>query len=300
MIDFVILGAQKAATSALQAALRQHPEIYMPAGESAFFEDPDFADQPWLRFGDDHPDARLKGIKRPDNLCSDVSIARIADALPDARFIVVLREPVSRAVSSYCYLVRHAQLPALPLGDGIARCIDAFEAGQEDRAGSIVQFGLYGAYLAKWFEKFGAERFLILSQDRMRKDAEGALTESAAHLGVDPAPLIAALKGGGISDSNTGLYDPAMLRIARVGSLLKTRAVPGTLRRVPRSLPPRALGTLITRGAEILADRRGQRRETLPAPVAARLQAHFDNDLETLRGLVPDFLPRHVLYWDAA
>ena len=62
-LDFIILGAQKAATSALQLALRKHPDIYMPEGESAFFEEPDFALQPWKTFG---KKGRLNGIKRPD------------------------------------------------------------------------------------------------------------------------------------------------------------------------------------------------------------------------------------------
>lgn len=294
MIDFMILGAQKAATSALQKALCRHPEIHMPDGESAFFEDPDFAAEPWKSFGDDHPGKRLKGIKRPDNLCSDLSIARISEALPNARFIVVLREPVSRSVSSHAYLVRHAQLPSLPLNEGINAGIDAHEAGRFDRAASIVGFGLYGAYLTKWFDRFDPNRFLVLSQERVRSNAADALGDCAAHLGVDAAPLLDSLTNDAIGHSNTGLYDPTMLRIARYGSLLKTRPIPGTIRREPRGLAPRAIGKLVTNGAETLASLRGQKRETLSPEVISRLNTHFEFDLKILRQIVNP----QVIYWD--
>ncbi|MBY6069069.1 sulfotransferase [Leisingera aquaemixtae] len=293
-IDFMILGAQKAATSALQAALRNHPEIHMPKGESTFFEDPDFATRPWEAFGAGQP-ARLKGIKRPDSLCSKQSMERIAQTVPEARFIVVLREPVSRAISSYCYLLRHAHLPALSLNDGLERCFDAFEAGEHSRAAEVLRFGLYGAYLRKWQTLFPRERFLVLSQKQVSGAPETALGLVAEHLEVSAAPLFAALRGGAIGENNTGLYDPAMLRLARLGSTLKTRPLPGTVRRVPRSLPPRAIGFAITRLAEELARRRGQARESLSPEMRARMEALYASDMPALRACAP----AEAIYWNS-
>jgi len=278
-VDFLIIGAQKAATSALQTALRQHPDIYMPAGESAFFEDPDFAQKPWETFGV-HSSKRLKGIKRPDNLCSDQAIERIASALPKARFIVVLREPVSRAVSSYCYLMRHAHLPLRPLNEGLTACLDAFEAGATDRAASVLRFGMYGAYLEKWYAHYPKDRFLILSQKAVSHDPAAVLTQVGAHLNVDPQPLVAALDRDGMAQSNIGLYDLGMLRVARFGSLVKTIG--------------RLVGGTITKSAEFLAKTRGQKRETLTPELRARLEAVYADDLTRLRGVAP----AEVIYWD--
>ena len=216
MIDFLIIGAQKAATSALLEALGCHPDIYMPEGESAFFEEPDYARRPWEDFAADR-DVTLRGIKRPDYLCSDQGLERIAAALPEARFIVVLREPVSRAVSSYCYLVRHAHLPALPLNNGLARCLDLFEAGEpRDRATEVIRYGLYCQYLQKWQQQYPADRFLVMSQKLVAGDPARALALSGDHLGVDPDRMPAPV----IGRSNEGLYDPDMLRIARLGSMM--------------------------------------------------------------------------------
>ncbi|MCH7980754.1 MAG: hypothetical protein IID59_04545 [Proteobacteria bacterium] len=39
--DFVIIGAQKSASTFLQECIREHPAVYMNREEDAFFEDPE-------------------------------------------------------------------------------------------------------------------------------------------------------------------------------------------------------------------------------------------------------------------
>ncbi len=291
MIDFLIIGAQKAATTSLQASVRRHPCVYMPAGESAFFEEPDFAQRPWERFGSDQPTGVLKGIKRPNYLCSNQAIGRISDAIPEARFIVVLREPISRAISGYNHLVRHAHLPARPLDEGMTRCLEAFDAGDEGLAASVVRFGLYGRYLERWYARYPSERFLILSQHAVSDHPEQAIAQCTAHLGIEPD--LRTAPGQRIERRNLGLCDPDLLRIARVGSQLKTRPIPGTTRREPRSVLLRGVGTLIGFSADVLACGRGQRIESLTPEIRCRLAAHYAADLSQLKACAPT----EAVYW---
>lgn len=284
MIDFIILGAQKAATSALQNSLRLHHCIHMPKGESPFFEDPDFASRGWETFVGNAPTDLVTGIKRPDYLCSDLARERITTTLPDCKFIVVLREPLSRTISSYYYMVRHAHLPAAPLNEGLDYCLRDFEAGIASRAATVISYSLYGTYLEKWFDACGSERFLILSQAEVGSDLHGVLKKCLHHLGVpadqqDIVPTAAA-------ESNLGLYDFEMLKIARIGSLLKTRPIHGTYRREPRVLPMRAVGALISRYAEIRARSRKQQREGLSEQLRNRLARIFDEDIERLAAMI--------------
>lgn len=283
MIDFIILGAQKAATSALQDSLRLHSGVYMPKGESPFFEDPDFASRPWKAFARSAPAGLVTGIKRPDYLCSDLARERIMTTLPDCKFIVVLREPVSRSISSYYYMVRHAHLPALPLNEGLAACLQDFEAGKNSRAATVISYGLYGAYLEKWFAAYKRERFLVLSQSEVGGDLRGALKKCLTHIGVPNEGEADIPTAAG--ESNVGLYDPEMLKIARIGSLLKTRPIPGTYRREPRTVALRTLGTLVSRYAEGRARSRKQRREDLSDDLRGRLADIFDKDLSKLASL---------------
>ena len=41
--DFVIIGAMKAASTLITECLRQHPEVYMPRGETPYFRDPEYS-----------------------------------------------------------------------------------------------------------------------------------------------------------------------------------------------------------------------------------------------------------------
>lgn len=294
MIDFMIIGAQKAATSSLQEALRAHPDVFMPEGESAFFEDPDYAERPWERFAATAPAGARRGIKRPDYLCTDQSIERIAKETPNARFIVVLREPLSRAISGYSYMVRHGHVPALPLNEGLAKCVAAYESEARTRAAEVVRYGLYGAYLEKWMKHFPRERFLALAQTMVATQPGEALALCEDHIDV-PHRGDAGLEVAGeeVGRANVGLYDPGLLRIARVGSQLKTRPIEGTNRRQPSALPLRALGHLFTGSAEAAARMLGQRKEELEPAMRERLQAIYNADLPRLRACVP----AEAIYW---
>ena len=284
MIDFIILGAQKAATSALQASIRNHPSIYMPEGESPFFEEPDYFDSPWLNFAKEQPSSVIKGIKRPDYLCSETALERIKEALPHCKFIVVLREPVSRAVSSYCYMVRHAHLPAKPLNTGMQECLEAFEKGCDNRAASVISYGLYGAYLNKWINEFGRDRFLIISQNEVGTSLCNVLDRCLQHLGISRAQGKSIINGR--EESNVGLYDPKLLKIARIASLIKTKKITGTYRRQPRVLPLRAIGVVISRYAEFLARHKGQTKELLNDEIESRLSKIYAEEAMLLSKIV--------------
>jgi hypothetical protein len=283
MIDFIILGAQKAATSALQAGLRMHPKVFMPEGESPFFEDPDYDKSPWVTFATDKGTDILKGIKRPDYLCSDTAIRRIADTLPECKFIVVLREPISRAISSYCYMVRHAHLPAKPLNEGMKECIIAYEQGKNNRSASVITYGLYGEYLNKWFQTYSQSRFLVISQEQVRDELKQVLLKCAEHLG-----LTICQKSFGIfeqKDSNVGLYDPELLKLARLASLIKTRPLSGSERRIPRVFPMRLLGSTISQSVEYIGRKINQNKETLNEEISSRLFQIYQQDTVLLKEL---------------
>ena len=101
--DFIIVGAQKAGTTSLYNCLKQHPEI-VPASKKEI--------QYFSQFYNKGYDWYLQHFKlRDDNLQSGEAspfylfhphaAARIAQALPEVRIIVLLRNPVQRAISHY-------------------------------------------------------------------------------------------------------------------------------------------------------------------------------------------------------
>ena len=121
--DFFILGAPKSGTTALHAALADHPQLFLSSvKEPKFF----LCDGPpprqtgpgdahsareWVwrpdeyeRLFDGAPEGALRGESTAFYLQDLDAHRRIAAAVPDARLIMVLRDPVDRAYSNWAHL----------------------------------------------------------------------------------------------------------------------------------------------------------------------------------------------------
>lgn len=260
----------------------------MPAGESAFFEEPEYSERRWERFSDPQNLARVAGIKRPNYLCSPEAVDRIFDAVPRARFIVVLREPISRAVSAYYHLVRHAQVKHRDLNSGLRSALSEYRRDEKTLLASVVQFGLYGQHLELWRERYSEDAFLIVPQSRVIRSLEDVLVASASHLGVITTPAewqTVATQG---APENVGIYDDRALRLYRAGQRIRTRPLQGTHRRVPRSFAPSVwLGSGVARTATSIA-RPGARPPAVAPDVRSALTELYAEDRAKLVQLAPD------------
>lgn len=120
--NFLIIGAARAGTTALFTYIDQHPEVFLhPRKELLFFAydgAPNFQgpgdaqlNTKWLTTWEDYcscfseaGNKKAIGEASPFYLCSEGAAQRIRYHLPHAKLIVVLREPVSRAFSSFQFL----------------------------------------------------------------------------------------------------------------------------------------------------------------------------------------------------
>lgn len=108
--DFLIIGAQKAGTSALVGTLATHPDIYVPDydhlhvsrsegwGEVHFFNGPNW------NYGINWYSSlftknKICGEKTPNYMCSKLAMQRIKSVIPEVKLIVCLRDPVYRFIS---------------------------------------------------------------------------------------------------------------------------------------------------------------------------------------------------------
>ena len=192
---FLCIGAQKCGTSWLEAVVRQHPHVCTShRKEVHFFNKPErFArGQEWYEAQFSClPLAQAVGEFTPNYIwtvgdpagairCEHIlgSADRIADAYPDLRLIVCLRDPVDRAVSGYYHAVRAGRVrPGRPL----------LEAANE--RSEIKEFGNYAANISRWFERFPRNAFLFLIyEEDIRPDSQkcDSLRRVFDHIGVDP------------------------------------------------------------------------------------------------------------------
>ena len=103
--DFCIIGSQKAGTSSLWHVLRQHPELFLPQQKELnfFFRDQEYkrGDSAYASHFESAGPQQLCGEASPGYLCHPMVPGRMARLIPNAKLIVVLRDPIERAYSQY-------------------------------------------------------------------------------------------------------------------------------------------------------------------------------------------------------
>jgi len=216
--EFVILGAQKAGTTTLYTQLSKHPAV-MPAlrKEVHYFDAPPRSIEWYRAFFPRRRavDAReravggaVTGEATPFYLFHPGAPARLRAAVPHARLVVVLRDPVERAVSGYHHAVRmsHETRPIdLALDPENAEVLPDGLPWYDDPAcparlrGHLAR-GRYAEQLERWFEALPREQVLVLETHELARGV--ALGKTLDFLGIPPAPFDPE------SDRNVGAYDP--------------------------------------------------------------------------------------------
>lgn len=203
--DFLIIGAPKAGTTALHAALKQHPQIFVSRPkESKYWLCADAPPPHYRGPGDRHsqqewiwrreeydalwagarPD-QVRGESTPFYLWSRDAQVRIAGALSDVRLIAVVRDPIDRAYSNWMHLWCDGLEP-------IADFPTAFAAEPERVTRGWAPFwryrelGLYGAQLAHLSKLVEPARILVLRYRDLVDDPTGTLARTCEFLGVSP------------------------------------------------------------------------------------------------------------------
>ena len=139
--------------------------------------------------------SRLAFEATPDYLFYPPTPERVAEHLPDTRFIVLLRDPVERAYSHYEHMVRLG-FERLSFEEAIVREPDriADDLADLDRDPdhfcrallrfSYVARGRYADQLRRWFDVFERSAFLILRSEDFFVDPANALRSVNAFLGI--------------------------------------------------------------------------------------------------------------------
>jgi hypothetical protein len=207
---FVILGAQKSASTYLSTVLNSHPGVYIPTYEVRFFEDPDYSpDLSALEAMFRGKEHLMLGIKRPDYLARPEVPARLKHHLPDVRLVALLREPVSRLVSAYYYYIKLGFLPPVPINEALPAILRAYP-NLPRRQWELLEYGRYGTHLTRYSDQFAPERLLVLIQDDMRDAVQLTFDTVCDFLEL---PRLASVPKP--NRTNSGVYSIARLRLLR-------------------------------------------------------------------------------------
>lgn len=225
--DFAIIGAQKSGSTALMRHLGDHPQVFLPDHESRYFRDPWFSFQTPTDLEADvetsKPGVLRRGIKCPDLLAEEPCAGRMHDLLGDIPLIAVLREPVSRAISSYYWGMQWGWVPLADPAVGLMRILDGEYARTAPRAWETLEFGLYGKHLERYSKLFDPAQLYVTTDEKLRTDTEATLRGVFAHLDVDTDVPLAKLE----RSVNTGVYSMPRLKVLSLRHQHILREFPG-------------------------------------------------------------------------
>ena len=183
--DFLGLGVQKGGTTTLHRLLDRHPSVFLPPVKEVHYFSLHFSQgEAWYRsqFAAAGPNQHCGEIT-PYYLFHPEVPRRVHDLLPEARLIVLLRDPVERALSQYFHSRRLGFEP-LPLEQALAvessrlqSAADALEAvdgkHRSHQEHSYLSRSRYEQQIAAWEALYPAAQFLVLrSEDLFLEPAD--------------------------------------------------------------------------------------------------------------------------------
>ena len=172
-LDFVIIGAQKSASSFVHFCLLDHPEVYIPEKEIPYFENPDYKKKDLTKIilasKEYKKHYKAIGIKRPNYFGKDEVPARIFKNNPNIKLIVVLRNPIERAISAYFHNIKYGFIPVINLNKGLLKILNSDEIFLKNYplSKSILEYGLYGKHLKKYLKFFERNQLKIILQEEL-------------------------------------------------------------------------------------------------------------------------------------
>jgi Sulfotransferase family len=261
--DFFVAGAPKAGTTAVHVALARHPALYMSAvKEPKFFltDGPPpakggpgdvrtYREHVWRRdeyeaLFDGASAGVLRGESTPFYLYSWDAQRRIRALIPDAKLIVILRDPVERAHSNWTHLWS-AGLD--PVDDFVLACAEEqrrIEAGWAD-FWHYTALGRYGEQLEHLYTVFPREQVFVFRYRALIEDPAQVLNRICAFLGVPQGVVTEIPRENVTAHPQRSARHWAVSKALRVSAAASSvvpgaAAVTGSLERVlQRDSPPR-------------------------------------------------------------
>ncbi|MEG4207924.1 tetratricopeptide repeat protein [Microcoleus sp. Pol7_A1] len=170
--NFIIIGSQRCGTTSLYTYLAQHPQILTPIKkEMDFFSwhfdrgiDWYLAHFPPMPAGEQF----LTGEASPSYFDSREAPERLYSLFPQAKLIVLLRNPVDRAISQF-YRLTGLNWEARSLDRVISDEIERLSQNPEyiigEEPGNYLARGRYIEFIKKWRAFFPREQLLILKSE---------------------------------------------------------------------------------------------------------------------------------------
>ncbi|XP_018590461.2 heparan sulfate glucosamine 3-O-sulfotransferase 4-like [Scleropages formosus] len=177
----IIIGVKKGGTRALLEALRVHPDVRAVGVEPHFFDRNYEKGLDWYR---DLMPSTLEGQitmeKTPSYFVTSSAPKRIHSMAKDTKLIIVVRNPVTRAISDYTQTL--SKRPEIPTFEVLA--FKNRTLGLIDASWSALRIGIYALHLESWMQYFPLSQIHFVSGERLIVDPAGEMAKVQDFLGL--------------------------------------------------------------------------------------------------------------------
>jgi len=200
--DFIVAGVQKGGTTFLYQEMLRHPEIKGSLTKEVHFFDANYdRGVDWYSGMFPRPSGRSKtilGEASPAYIFHPDGVRRIAETVPDVRLIVILRDPVQRALSHY----KHERRLGFETAGSFEEALELEDSRVSDEYDKLVdrslstsfavghfgytRRGMYAEQLKRAVNLIGRENLLVLISEEMFADPVGATRTALDFVGASP------------------------------------------------------------------------------------------------------------------
>ena len=281
--DALVIGAPKAGTSALHAALARHQQVYASAvKEPKYYLCGDAPPPAYCGPGDAHsqqewvwrradylslfdpaPAETVRLESTPFYLYLPDARRRIAEDLPEARLVAIIRDPVDRAYSNWMHL----------WVDGLEPEADFCAAWRAEEARidagwapfwHYQRMGRYGEQLADLFTRVDRDRVLVLRYRELVSEPARTLDRVSTFLGIETGQVGVVPPDNSRPFVEPGLKAAVLGRVVRAGAVRRVVRAAGDLARGGQASLPRAAVRRTRAAAEAGAGGAGRAGQGVP------------------------------------
>ncbi|XP_003724548.1 heparan sulfate glucosamine 3-O-sulfotransferase 1 [Strongylocentrotus purpuratus] len=197
----IVIGTKKSGTTTLKNFLSYHPDVAFAEKELKFINNHNLVTlDEYSSLMPYSTPQQVTMEKTPGYFIRLVVAKRLKIAIPDVKFIVIIRDPVNRAISDFVHMryvdvtsVDGAKLLHIKPKYGNKIRYEAFETFRESVLfqngtvkdyNSLVDSGIYVKYFRQWLQYFPLDRFLILDGEEFVKDPTPTMHRVESFLGI--------------------------------------------------------------------------------------------------------------------
>ena len=206
--DFLCVGTQKGGTTSLQKLLEHHPETFLPIRKELQYFTLNYD------LGANWYSQQFSGAKQ-NQVCGEITpyylfhpeaATRIHKLLPNVKIIILLRDPVERALSQYFHARRHG-FETLDIRTALRSEQKRLASGDSfsHQKHSYVSRSRYSEQLRRFELTFPPKQLLILRSEDLFNNTSHWWKIIQSFIGVSEMPLMAPIKkanaGSGEADA---------------------------------------------------------------------------------------------------